>query len=307
MQDRAAIEAFLDMMSAEAGASANTLDAYRRDLCAFADAFASPLVARDRGHVGDHLAAMAKAGRAPASQSRALSCLRRFYRFAFAEGLAGDDPTATIDPPARRRGLPKVLSEADVDRLLDCADAAVHAAGTRDEQRRAARLAALLETLYATGLRVSELVGLPMGVCETRAPFVTVRGKGGRERMVPLGESALLALRRHRDLLPEGADGRDAPFAFPARSKAGHVTRQHFARDLKRLGAQAGIAPRRLSPHVLRHAFASHLLQNGADLRAVQTLLGHADIATTQIYTHVMEERLRELVEAAHPMARLAA
>ena len=301
MRDAAAIEAFLDMMSAEAGASANTLAAYRRDLEAYGAASTLPMVDRAASHVREHLACLARAGRAPATQARALSAIRRFHRFAFAEGLSGDDASATVDAPRTGRSLPKVLSEDEVDRLLQAAEDAVAGA---DDPRSAARLHALLETLYATGLRVSELVSLPSGIHALRAPFLTVRGKGGRERMVPLGEAALAALRRHHELLPDGVLGKEASFAFPARSAAGHVTRQHFARDLKRLGASVGIPAARLSPHVLRHAFASHLLQNGADLRAVQTLLGHADIATTQIYTHVMEERLRDLVESAHPMMR---
>ena len=303
MQDARAIDAFLDMLSAEQGAAANTLDAYRRDLTGFSEGDGSALLARTSAHVRDHLGALSRAGRSPATQARALSAIRRFYRFALVEGLIADDPTATIDPPKAGRGLPKVLSEAEVDRLLSTAQEQIVQAATPSARLRAMRMLAILETLYATGLRISELIGLPMNVCEVRAPFVTVRGKGGSERMVPLGHSALEALRRHRAMLPEGATGREAAFAFPARSASGHVTRQHVARDLKALGAACGIAAERLSPHVLRHAFASHLLQNGADLRAVQMLLGHADIATTQIYTHVQSERLVALVNAKHPLA----
>jgi integrase/recombinase XerD len=239
---------------------------------------------------------------APTSHSSKQAAQPHYFKFLYAEGLRGDDPTGTLDSPKKGRPLPKVMSEAETGRLLD--RAAREAADPEQADRLAAlRLHALVEVLYATGLRVSELVGLPVTVAQRDDRFFMVRGKGGKERMVPLSAKARAAMRAWltaRAAVPAFAE---SPFLFPAASDSGHLARQVFARDLKGLAARTGIASANLSPHVLRHAFASHLLQNGADLRAVQQLLGHADISTTQIYTHVLEERLVRLVNEHHPLA----
>ena len=216
---------------------------------------------------------------------------------------ASDDPSAIIEGPRRGRTIPKVLSIADVDRLLASGRApASPRPSNRLERLRAARLACLLEVLYATGLRVSELVALPVSAAERNARMLIVRGKGGKERLVPLNEAAKSAMREYLALLSEAGRGQKSKWLFPSFGESGHLTRQHFARDLKTLAAAAGLRSDQVSPHVLRHAFASHLLHNGADLRVVQTLLGHADISTTQIYTHVLEERLKSLVRDLHPL-----
>jgi integrase/recombinase XerD len=296
------VEAFLEMLAAERGASANTLAAYRRDLDDFR-AHAGPLAEASAADLRGYLAGLAERGLAATSQARRLSALRQFFRFMLAEGLRADDPTSTAERPKPRRGLPKVLSVGDVDRLLSTARAEAVGADLSPSRRIAAhRLLALLELLYATGLRVSELVSLPASAGKGDRPFIAVRGKGGRERLVPLNGAARAALAEYRAL--RAADGKpDAKWLFPADSAAGHVTRQAFARDLKAVAARAGLGPSKLSPHVLRHAFATHLLSGGADLRALQTLLGHADISTTQIYTHVLDERLKQLVNEHHPLA----
>ncbi|MBN9252453.1 MAG: tyrosine recombinase, partial [Mesorhizobium sp.] len=241
---------------------------------------------------------------AATSQARKLSVLRQFIKFLYAEGLRAADPTGTLDSPKRGRPLPKTMSEAETGRLLDRAAAeAADASPGQAEQAAALRLHALVEVLYATGLRVSELVSLPVTVALRDERFFVVRGKGDKERMVPLSGKAREAMQAwlaERRNLPAFAE---SPFLFPAASGTGFLARQVFARDLKGLAARAGISAAKVSPHVLRHAFASHLLQNGADLRAVQHLLGHADISTTQIYTHVLEERLVRLVNDHHPLA----
>lgn len=285
------------MMSAERGAAANTLEAYRRDLEAYGEHLAAAgTVFADAGpeHVRSFLAALAASGMAASTQARRLSAVRQFHKFLYEENLRGEDPSAQASAPRKSRPLPKILSVADVDRLISRARTEADDGGDG-----ALRMLALIETLYATGLRVSELVALPVSAARA-ARFFAVRGKGGKERMVPLSDPAREAMRRW--LTRPGAEDGEG-FLFPANSETGHLTRQQFARDLKSLGARAGIAANRLSPHVLRHAFASHLLQNGADLRIVQQLLGHSDISTTQIYTHVLEERLRALVEEHHPLA----
>jgi len=301
-----AIENFLEMMSAERSAAENTLESYRRDLSAVAEALAARgvnLVEAGPDHIRSVIDVMATEGFAATSQARRLSALRQFFRFLYSEGYRQDDPTGTVDAPKKQKPLPKIMSVENVTRLLDRAVLEAGEAVEPAERIKALRLHALLETLYATGLRVSELVGLPVTVARTDHRFLLVRGKGSKERVVPLSPKAREALQRFlalRDSLP-GSD--DNPWLFPAFSESGHLARQVFARELKGLAARAGLSVAAISPHVLRHAFASHLLQNGADLRTVQQLLGHADISTTQIYTHVLEERLHKLVSEHHPLA----
>lgn len=303
MNDAAAIEAFLEMMSVERGASENTLASYRRDLEQAASRIGRLCDARGDG-IASYMRRMAAEGAAVSSQARRLSALRQFYRFLYAEGFRGDDPTGVVEAPRKRRPLPKTLSEEEVGRLIDRA-AAEAADAAPDAQKRyaARRMHALVELLYATGLRVSELVSLPRGVAEQDERFFIVRGKGGKERMAPLSTGAREAVSRWLAERGAAAAFADSLFLFPAESGAGHLPRQVFARDLKALAGRAGLPSGAVSPHVLRHAFASHLMQNGADLRAVQQLLGHADISTTQIYTHVLDERLVELVSRHHPLA----
>jgi integrase/recombinase XerD len=301
-RDAAQMEAFLEMLAAERGASFNTLAAYRRDLEDFVEAVGR-LAEAGAGDVRGYLAGLSRRGLAASSQARRLSALRQFFGFQVAEGLRDDDPTATAEAPKPRRALPKVLTVDEVDRLLAAAREEAEAPDRAAGQRFAAlRMRALLELLYATGLRVSELVSLPAAAGRGGRPFIAVTGKGGRERLVPLNRAAQEALDEYRAAAKERgiADGKRL---FPADSAKGHLTRQAFARDLKRVAAYAGLDAAKLSPHVLRHAFATHLLSGGADLRAVQTLLGHADISTTQIYTHVLDERLKQLVNEHHPLA----
>jgi len=309
--DDALVELFLDMQTAERGAGKNTLDAYRNDL---AD-LAAHLRAAGRGianastdDLRGFLVSLSERGFAASSLARRLSALRQLYRFLYAEGKRTDDPAAVLEGPKRARTLPKILSIAEVDGLLACARAHAEDAKQPPAARlRAARLLCLLEVVYATGLRVSELVALPATAARRDQKMLVVRGKGGKERLVPLNQAAKRAMAEYLKLRAAGQDSskKDAQskWLFPSFGVEGHLSRQHFARDLKALGSAAGIAPARLSPHVLRHAFASHLLHNGADLRVVQTLLGHADISTTQIYTHVLEERLKALVRDLHPLA----
>jgi integrase/recombinase XerD len=302
MNSAARIEAFLEMMSAERGAAENTLSSYRRDLEDASDAIGGGLAAAGAADIRAYLDDIAARGFAATSQARKLSAIRQFFKFLYAEGLRGDDPTGTLDSPKKGRPLPKTMSETETGRLIDRAATEASDAGSDDRLVRL-RLHALVEVLYATGLRVSELVGLPVTGALRDDRFFMVRGKGDKERMVPLSTKARAAMRAWlaaRATVPAFAD---SPFLFPAASDTGHLSRQVFARDLKGLAARAGIASAKISPHVLRHAFASHLLQNGADLRAVQQLLGHADISTTQIYTHVLEERLVRLVNDHHPLA----
>jgi integrase/recombinase XerD len=301
-RDAALAEAFLEMLASERGASANTLAAYRRDLDDFCEA-AGHLANAGGDEVRSYLGGLSRRGLAASSQARRLSALRQFFKFLVAEGLRDDDPTATADRPKARRSLPKVLSVAEVDRLLAAAHEATEAPDLTPARRLAAlRLLALLELLYAAGLRVSELVSLPASAGKAGRPLIAVRGKGGRERLVPLNKAAHAALDAYRSAFTQ-AGKPQGKWLFPADSAQGHLTRQAFARDLKRVAASAGLDAAKLSPHVLRHAFATHLLSGGADLRAVQTLLGHADISTTQIYTHVLDERLKRLVNEHHPLA----
>ncbi len=303
MKSGARIEAFLEMMSAERGAADNTLASYRRDLEDAAEHIGD-LAGADPDAIRSYLGDITARGFAPSSQARRLSSLRQFYKFLYAEGLRPDDPTGTLDSPRKGRALPKTMSEAETGRLLDRAAAEAADASLGDGALIAARrMHALVEVLYATGLRVSELVGLPLTVALRDERFFIVRGKGSKERMVPLSAKAREAMRLWLAERARVAAFAESPFLFPAASESGHLPRQVFARDLKGLAARAGIAASKISPHVLRHAFASHLLQNGADLRAVQQLLGHSDISTTQIYTHVLEERLVRLVNDHHPLA----
>jgi integrase/recombinase XerD len=303
--DQTLIELFLDMLAAERGAGVNTLSAYRRDLEDLAETLdaRTGVATATTDDIRGYLAALAERGFKASSVGRKLSSTRQFYRFLYAEGHRRDDPAAVLEGPKRALTLPKVLSIADVDRLLKQA----HGDATDPEcpapdRLRAMRLACLLEVLYATGLRVSELVALPVSAARQDARMLVVRGKGDKERLVPLNESAKRAMTDYLALLSARADRVETRWLFPSFGESGHLTRQHFARDLKALAAKAGLKPARVSPHVLRHAFASHLLHNGADLRVVQTLLGHADISTTQIYTHVLEERLKSLVRDLHPL-----
>jgi integrase/recombinase XerD len=303
MKGGARIEAFLEMMAAERGASDNTLQSYRRDLEDAAREMKVGLAEAGTAELRDYLSGVSARGFAASSQARKLSALRQFYKFLYAEGLRADDPTGTLDSPRKDRALPRIMSEAETGRLLD---RAAEETRTADGGARMAalRLHALVELLYATGLRVSELVSLPAVVASRDERFFMVRGKGSKERMVPLSQTAQTAVRAWlAERRRAGGALADSAWLFPAGSGSGHLPRQVFARDLKALAARAGIAAAKVSPHVLRHAFASHLLQNGADLRAVQQLLGHADISTTQIYTHVLEERLVRLVNEHHPLA----
>jgi len=301
------VELFLDMQSAERGAGKNTLSAYRNDL----DDLTAHLRAAGRGiadastsDLRSFLVALAERGFKPSSVARRLSALRQLFRFLYAEGKRSDDPAAVLEGPKRGRALPKVLSIAEVDRLMKQARGDTEEAKATEAVRlRTARLLCLLETVYATGLRVSELVALPASAAKRDQRMLVVRGKGGKERLVPLNQSAKRAMSEYLAMRKDGEGKTPSKWLFPSFGEAGHLTRQHFARELKALGARCGISAERLSPHVLRHAFASHLLHNGADLRVVQTLLGHADISTTQIYTHVLEERLKMLVRDLHPLA----
>ena len=307
--DRAAeqIDPFLDMIAAERGASRNTIDAYRRDLVDYVGFLrkkgATPADA-DTAAIRQYLAQLQTRGFEAASSARKLSSIRQFHRFLVTENMRADDPAAILEGPRRAAPAPKILSVDQVDALIESARAAADAPDIAPTQKlRAARLYALVELLYATGLRVSELVALPKSAARTKEAFITVRGKGGRDRLVPLTPAAREAVSTFRDALKSAAPALvESKWLFPSDAESGHLTRQAFARDLKALAAGAGIRAASISPHVLRHAFASHLLQNGADLRIVQELLGHADISTTQIYTHVLDERTRAMVRDLHPL-----
>lgn len=307
MSDSAFVEAYLEAASIENAAADNTLLAYRADL----DLYLGFLAGRGRGlldatgeDVEAFLADLAAEGFAAATQARRLSAVRQLHRFLYAEGRRADDPTSRVDRPRTRRPLPKVLSMDEVGRLLDAvASAAAEPIDDEAEALRRARFSAMLETLYASGLRVSELVALPAAAIRDTTSAITVRGKGKKDRLVPVGDTARAAVLAYRARLKASGRHAGSPFLFPANSDAGHVTRQSFARELKDAAARLGIDPGKVSPHVLRHTFASHLLSNGADLRIVQELLGHADIGTTEIYTHVLEHRLAALVADHHPLS----
>ena len=310
--DAKLINLFLDMLAAEQGAGENTLDAYRRDLTDFSEFLGragQSFTGAETETLRDYLADLDTRGFKSSSVARRLSAMRHLFRFLLNERIRSDDPAAILSGPKRGRGLPKVLSISDVDRMLTRAKELTQAEGASPQQRlRAMRLHCLLEVLYATGLRVSELVALPLSASRRDASMIVVRGKGNKERLVPLNEASRQAMADYlaamEALKPEKKkNAASSKWLFPSFGESGHLTRQHFARDLKELAAASGLAPRLVSPHVLRHAFASHLLHNGADLRIVQTLLGHTDISTTQIYTHVVEERLKSLVRDLHPLA----
>ncbi|MFK3779489.1 site-specific tyrosine recombinase XerD [Agrobacterium sp. NPDC089420] len=314
-RDGARLESFLEMMSAERGAAASTLSSYERDLADLREFLAGrgqSLTEAQTPELSAYLTHLSAQGFAATSQARRLSSMRQFYRFLYAEGLRGDEPTDIIDAPKKGLALPKTMSVADVNRLLGLA--AEEAATPGPGQLARIRMHLLLELLYATGMRVSELVSLPVKVLRQEGRFLMIRGKGNKDRMVLLSRAAIEAMEKYeaarKALAPERsgarkkADAPESPWLFPSNGKEGHLPRQVFARDLKDIAIRAGLTPSAVSPHVLRHAFASHLLQNGADLRAVQELLGHSDISTTQIYTHVLEERLQELVQTHHPLAK---
>jgi integrase/recombinase XerD len=294
------VERFLEMLMAERNAARNTREAYERDLAGLAGYLArrkKTMREADADSLRGYLGALASAGMAPRSQARKLSALRQFYKFLAGEGVRSDDPTATLDSPRLGRPLPKLLEEKEVVALIEAARA-MPAGAERS------RIVLLLELLYGAGLRVSELVALPLAAVLRQAKVLILRGKGGKERMVPLGEPVRAAL---ADYLAERdfflVKGKPSPWLFASRGAKGHLTRQRLTQLLKSLAPVAGIDRTRLSAHVLRHAFATHLLDHGADLRSVQKMLGHADIATTQIYTHVAGGRLARLVEAHHPLA----
>jgi integrase/recombinase XerD len=303
------IDAFLEMLSAERGAARNTLDAYERDLkdfSAFLNSKGKAVDAATTRDVRDYLEGLSTQGLSASTAARRLSALRQFHGFLFAEGIRKDDPCGSIEGPRRARPLPKTLTVGEVDALLAAArraeDGRTHEEAVLAYKR--ARLVCLMEVLYATGLRVSELVGLPLSAVRGEERFLAVSGKGGRERLVPLSEAARSAIDAYLPLRSMRLGDHVSPWLFPSRGRQGHLTRHRFAQLLKDLAISAGLDPTRVSPHTLRHAFASHLLANGADLRAVQQMLGHADISTTQIYTHVLDERLKDLVQTHHPLAR---
>src|SRR6516164_1593142 len=303
--DARLIQLYLDMLAAERGAGVNTLTAYRRDLeelSTYLKQVRRSIAAARTADLRTYLEQLSRRGLKATTAARRLSAIRQLYRFLYTEGHRADDPAAVLEGPKRQRVLPKTLTLAEVERLLraagQCDPAAPHAA-----RLRAARLACLLEVLYATGLRVSELVALPIAAARRDARVIVVRGKGNKERLVPLNDAARRAIADYLALRDIAGSAR-SKFLFPSFGGSGHLTRQHLARELKSLARAAGLRADQVSPHVLRHAFASHLLHNGADLRVVQTLLGHADISTTQIYTHVLQERLKSLVRDLHPLAR---
>jgi integrase/recombinase XerD len=285
------VEAFLEMLAAERAAAVNTLAAYRADLEGFAAQLAGPPAAARAADVQVYAQSMARAGLAPRSQARKLSSLRQFFLFLLREGVRDDNPADDLATPKQGQSLPKYLTLPEVDALL--------AAAADLPEMQGLKAAAGLEILYCTGLRVSELLALPAGALAADAALIMIRGKGGRERIVPLSAAARDAAGALR-----AAQARKSKHLFPGRDSRRAMTRQGFALILKQAAHAAGIAPARVSPHVLRHSFATHLLARGADLRSLQKLLGHADVSTTQIYTHVLAERLAQLVAAHHPLAK---
>lgn len=295
------IDSFLEMLSAERGLAKNSLLAYQTDLAEFSGFIAARGERPETIGVDSlraYVQALHDAGLKSATAARRLSALRQFFRFMVQESIRTDDPAALLDAPKRARPLPKLLSEDEVDRLLQ------EARNLRDDPAESLRLTALLEILYATGLRVSELVSMRWPPFGDDDRFLVIRGKGNKERLVPLSEPARQAIADYAGCRAVFIETKTSPWLFPSRGESGHLTRQRFGQLLKELAIAAGIMPSKVSPHVLRHAFASHLLAHGADLRAVQKMLGHADISTTQIYTHVLEERKQALVRQHHPLAK---
>lgn len=295
------VEAFLEMMAGERASARNTITAYGKDLAdaeAFLKVRGSDLSKASAEQIEAYFAALSDRGLSPATAARRRSAVRQFYRFALGEGWRTDDPSRRVDAPKKGRPLPKVLSRAEVDAIIV-------AAGARDGAQ-GLRLACMIELAYASGLRISELTALPLAVLARDPAYLIVKGKGGKERLAPLNTAARETVKAYlevrKSFLPKGDAAN--PWLFPSSSKAGRLTPRRFAQLLDDAAADAGIDPARVSPHVLRHAFATHLLEGGADLRVVQKLLGHADIATTQIYTHVASERLAEVVRTKHPLAK---
>lgn len=290
----------MEVLAAERGVARNTLLSYERDLRLFQEAVATSFSDINIDDVRDYLSQLEADGASPATQARRLSSLRQFYKFLFAEAIRMDNPVANLDSPRKARSLPKILSEDDVSMLLKTARREFE----NKQTLSSARLLALLEMLYATGLRTSELLDLPKNSLQRDRQFLVVAGKGGRERIVPLSDQSKLAVADYVDLLEQQkAKYGDSKWLFPSRGKSGRLSRVRLFQQLKQLAVAAGIEPKRISAHVLRHAFATHLLANGADLRSVQKMLGHADISTTQIYTHVLDERLKSLVVEKHPLS----
>jgi integrase/recombinase XerD len=299
--DHILINQFLEMLGAERGASQNTLDSYQRDLSQLSEYSNISLKNLTRDQVRAYLSNLQSRALAARTQARKLSTIRQFYKFLYAEGIRDDNPSLGIDSPRLGQTLPKLLSESQVSKLLERAQNQAEQKG----DLKSLRLHALIEMLYATGLRVSELVSLPCVAVRSGQPYIYVRGKGDKERLVPMNGRAIRAVETYIEALGKTDGGKtDGKWLFPSRGAKGHLTRHRFAQLLKQLGAQAGILPGQISPHVLRHAFATHLLSHGADLRAVQKMLGHSDISTTQIYTHVLEERLKSLVQQKHPLSK---
>jgi integrase/recombinase XerD len=294
------LEAFLEMLAAERNASKHTLAAYRRDLAhasAFFERRKKPLNEAESAGAGDYLASLATL--AATSKARRLSALRQYFRFLVSEGIREDDPTHVLESPKLPKNLPSVLTQAEMQRLFEAVG------GDKPEDYR---LRALLELAYGSGLRVSELVGLPFSSFDAKRVAMLVRGKGDKERLVPLSGASRKAIEEYVEVRQEFIPGKDpkrkSAFLFPSRGKEGHLTRIRFWQILRDVANKAGLPATKIHPHSLRHAFATHLLQGGADLRALQQMLGHADIATTQIYTHLAKEHLKTTVETHHPMAK---
>jgi integrase/recombinase XerD len=303
MTGRAAawVEAFLEMMAVERAAARNTLTAYARDLAdagGFLAARGRDLADASAEDIEAYFADLGARGASPATAARRRAAVRQFYRFVLGEGWRDDDPSRRVEAPRKGRPLPKVLSRDEMERLIA-------AAGSRDGAQ-GLRFGCMVELAYASGLRISELTALPLAALARDPAYLIVKGKGGKERLAPLNETARAAVKAYLDVRPQFLPKGDKanPWLFPSRGKAGRLTPRRFAQVLDEAAADAGIDPDRVSPHVLRHAFATHLLEGGADLRVVQKLLGHADIATTQVYTHVASDRLREVVQTRHPLAK---
>lgn len=300
-QGAAWAEAFLEMMAVERAAAKNTLSAYTRDLADAAGFLAGrgrDLASASAEDVEAYFAALGARGLSPATAARRRAAVRQFYRFVLGEGWRADDPSRRVEAPKKGRSLPKVLSREEMDRLIAAASARDGAQGLR--------LGCMVELAYASGLRISELTGLTLAALARDPAYLIVKGKGGKERLAPLNETARVAVKAYLEVRPQFLPPKDKanPWLFPSRGKGGRITPRRFAQLLDEAAADAGIDPARVSPHVLRHAFATHLLEGGADLRVVQKLLGHADIATTQIYTHVAGDRLAQVVATKHPLAK---